>query len=68
MISENIRILDNKYPDNVEILRGKDELEGELKRVREEKDVTVAYTNNINRQYENARATESDMEYDRIKL
>ena len=35
VISENSRILDNKYPENVEILRGKDDLEGELKHVYE---------------------------------
>ena len=30
VISENSAILDNKCPENVEILRGEDELEGEL--------------------------------------
>ena len=29
------RIIDNKCPENVEILRGKDDLEGELKPVSE---------------------------------
>ena len=68
MISENSSILDNKYPGNVEILRGKYELEGELKRVCEEKDIAVAYIKNLNRQYENAQATLLDMESDQIKL
>ena len=36
VISENIRILDNKFPENVEILREYYELEGKLKHVREE--------------------------------
>ena len=48
MLLENSRILDNKCPENVEIFRVKDELEGELKRVYEEKYIVVAYTKNIN--------------------
>ena len=48
MISGKTRILDNKCPENVEILRGKHELEGELKRIREEKDIAVAHTKNLN--------------------
>ena len=48
MISENSRIHDNKCPENVKILRGKDDLEGELKRVLEKKDIAVAHTNNLN--------------------
>ena len=47
MISEKSRILDNKCPENVEILRGEDGLKGELKLVREERDVAVAHTNNL---------------------
>ena len=68
VISENSRIIDNKCPENVEILRGKDELEGELKRVSEEKDIAVAHTKNLNLQYENAQATVTDVESDQIKL
>ena len=48
-------------------MRGKDELKGELKFVREEKDVAVAHTKNINRKYDNAQAAVSEMEYDQIK-
>ena len=43
-------------------------MEGELKRVRGEKDITVAHIKNINRKYENVQATVPDMEYDQIKL
>ena len=43
-------------------------LEGELKRISEEKDVAIAHINNLNRQYENAQETVSDMGYDHIKL
>ena len=68
MISENSRILDNKFPENVEIVRRKYDLEGELKCVRAEKNIAVAHTKNINGQYENAQATVSDMESDQIKL
>ena len=48
VVSENIRILDNKCPENIEILRGKDKLEGKLKGVREEKDISAAHTRNLN--------------------
>ena len=48
MISENSRIFDNKCPDSVDILRGKDEPEGEFKRVHKEEDIAVAYTKNLN--------------------
>ena len=68
MISGNIRILDNECPDNVEILSGKYDLEGELKRVCEEKIIEVVHTMNLSRQYENAQATVSEMESYQIKL
>ena len=68
MISENSRILDNKFPENVEIVRRKYDLEGELKCVRAEKNIEVAHTKNINGKYENAQATVSDMESDQIKI
>ena len=68
MILENRRIIDNKCPENVEILRKQYYLEGEFKHVHEEKDIAGANTNNINIQYENAQATVSDTESDQIKL
>ena len=46
MILENIRILDNKCPENVDILKEKYDLECGLKHVCEENDVAVAYTKN----------------------
>ena len=39
-----------------------------MKRVREEKDIAVAHTKNINRQYENSQETVPDMKYYQIKL
>ena len=39
-----------------------------MKRVCEENYIAVAHTKNLNRQYENAQATVSDMSYDQIKL
>ena len=39
-----------------------------MKRVCEEKDISVAHTKNINQQYENSQAIVSDMESDHIKL
>ena len=39
--------IDNKCPNNLETVRGEDELEGELKSVREEKVIAAAHTNNI---------------------
>ena len=48
-------------------MRGKDKLEGELKPFREENDIAVAHTKNINQQYENAQATVSDIVSDQIK-
>ena len=68
MISENIIIIDNEFPDNVEILRKQYDQEGELKHVHEEKDIAVAHTMNLNKQYDNAQAKVSGMEYDQIKL
>ena len=68
MISENSRIIDNKCPENVEFLRGKDEQEGELNHVSEERYIAVAHTKNLNSHYDNALATVSDMEYHKIKL
>ena len=68
MISENIRIINNKCPQNVEILRGKDELEIELKRVRGGNIIAVAYANNLTGQYENMQSKVSDMESDQNKL
>ena len=68
VISENIRIIDNKCLENVDILRVKYELKGELKRVREERDVAVAHTKNLNRQYKNSQVTVSDTESYQIKL
>ena len=44
------------------------DLGGELKCVREEKDIEVEHTKNINRKYENAQATVADIEYDQIEL
>ena len=47
--------------------RGKKyELEGELKRVCEENDISGAHNKNINRQYKNAQETLSDKEYYQI--
>ena len=68
MIPYTSRILDNKFPENVEILRGKDDLVGEFKRVCEEKDISVAHTKSISQQYDNVQATVSDMESYQIKL
>ena len=42
-------------------------MEGELKRVREENETTLAHTKNLNWQYENSQATVSYMEYYQIK-
>ena len=42
----------------------KDDMEGELKHVREEKKIAVAHTKNINWQCKNAHTTVSDMESD----
>ena len=39
-----------------------------MKCVREEKDIEVEHTKNINRKYENAQATVADIEYDQIEL
>ena len=52
----------------MEILSGKYDLEGELKRVCEEKIIEVVHTMNLSRQYENAQATVSEMESYQIKL
>ena len=68
VIPENIRIIDNKFPNNVEISREKDEHKVKLKRVCEEEEIAVAHTKNINRQYDNAQATVSYMEYYQIIL
>ena len=68
VISENIRIINNKCPQNVEILRGKDELEIELKRVRGGNIIAVAYAKNRTGQYENMQSKVSDMESDQNKL
>ena len=48
VISENRMILDNKCPENLEILRGKVDLGGELKRFCEEKYIAVSHTKNLN--------------------
>ena len=68
MILENSRILENKFPDNVDILRGEIEIERKLKHVCEEKDIASAHTKNINWQYNNIEETVSHKEYDQIKL
>ena len=49
-------------------MRVTDDLEGEFKHVREEQDIAVAHTKNINRQHKNAQVTVSDMESYQIKL
>ena len=43
-------------------------MEGELNRVCEIKYISVVHTNILIRQYENAQATVSDMEYYQIKI
>ena len=53
VISENTSILDNKCSEDVEILRVKYVLGGELKRVCEENYISVTLANNLNRKYEN---------------
>ena len=48
VISENSRIIDNKFPDNVEILRGEYDMEGKLKYFRHENYIALAHTKNMN--------------------
>ena len=48
VISENSRIIDNKFPDNVEILRGEYDMEGKLKYFCHENYIALAHTKNMN--------------------